>query len=164
MRNIIIIIVLVVLIATLAFVFIKKDKSVDSNTNSNETVSELNDSDVVVEPVDNSNNNQNATSTGIYVDYDPSLLAQADSGQVVLFFNAPWCPTCKFLDKNLNSQLTNLPNGLAILKLNYDRELELKEKYNIVIQHTLVQVDAQGNEISKWTGGNDLASIIEHLK
>lgn len=163
MRNIIIIIVLVVLIVTLAFVFIKKDKPVESNTNSNETVSELNDSDVV-EPVDNSNNNQNATSTGIYVDYDQSLLAQADSGQVVLFFNAAWCPTCKFLDKNLNSQLMNLPSGLAILKLNYDRELELKEKYNIVIQHTLVQVDAQGNEISKWTGGNDLASIIEHLK
>ena len=165
MRKIIIIsVVLIVLITSLVFVFSRKDNLRDDlkegNTLLNESVSNTTNEPVL----DNGQNNQNATSTGMYVDYDSTLLAKADTGKVVLFFQALWEPTCKFLDANLDSQLANFPNGLVILKLNYDLELELKEKYGVSVEHTLVQVDSQGNEIAKWTGGNDLASIVKNLK
>jgi thiol-disulfide isomerase/thioredoxin len=103
-------------------------------------------------------------SNGLYVDYDESLLAKADGGDVVLFFHAGWCPTCKALERDVQNNLSDIPQDLTILKLNYDKESELKKKYEVFIQHTLVQVDSKGNEITKWVGGNDLTSVLSHLK
>ena len=101
---------------------------------------------------------------GQYLPYDASLLARAETGKVVLFFHAAWCPTCKGLEKNINMNLNDIPTDLTILKVDYDTASDLKDKYGIVIQHTLVQVDSKGNEITKWTGGYDIASIVKHLK
>jgi len=100
---------------------------------------------------------------GEYLTYSPALLSRADdNGNVVLFFHASWCPTCKALDNSiLNS---DIPDDLTILKVDYDSSAELKKKYSVVIQHTLVQVDSQGNEISKWVGGNTLADVEDKLK
>ncbi|MFA6466685.1 MAG: thioredoxin family protein [Patescibacteria group bacterium] len=165
MRKIIIIsVVLIVLIASLVFVFSRKDNSKGDLKEENSLLNQSGENTTNEPVIINEQNNQNATSTGMYVDYDPILLTKADTGKVVLFFQALWEPTCKFLDRNLDSQLANFPNGLVILKLNYDAELELKEKYGVSVEHTLVQVDSQGNEIAKWTGGNDLASIVKNLK
>lgn len=164
MRKIIILVVILVVIAALIFILSRQYNSngnlQDENTILNESKNDIANESVV----SNETNNQNATSTGVYVDYDQALLAKADTGKVVLFFSAAWEPTCKFLDRNLNSQLANFPDGLTILKLNYDAELGLKEKYGVSVEHTLVQVDSQGNEINKWTGGNDLASVVKNLK
>lgn len=102
--------------------------------------------------------------SGEYVDYNPSLLARAQDGDVVLFFHAGWCPTCKTLDAAIKSEMSSIPSDLTILKVDYDSETELKKKYGITYQHTLVQVDAQGNQITKWTGGSDLNSIVSRLK
>lgn len=102
--------------------------------------------------------------SGEYVDYDSSLLSRAEHGNVVLFFHAKWCPTCKVLDTSLNQKLADFPKDLTILKVDYDTASELKKKYAITYQHTLVQVDAQGNVINKWNGGSDLNSILEKLK
>jgi len=104
------------------------------------------------------------TEPGEYLDYDASLLGRADDGDLVLFFHASWCPTCKALEKDVKNNLSNIPEDLTILKLNYDKESDLRKKYAVVIQHTLVQVDSNGNEITKWTGGNDLESITKRLK
>src|SRR5690606_32085668 len=84
---------------------------------------------------------------GSYVDYDPALLANANDGDVVLFFHATWCPTCRILNNNLNAELAEIPADLTILKTDYDAQTELKQKYGVTYQHTLVQVDAQGNLI-----------------
>jgi len=105
-----------------------------------------------------------SNSNGLYLDYDESLLTRAKDGNVVLFFHANWCSSCKALDSGLKNDLENFPEDLTILKLNYDKESELKKKYGVVIQHTLVQVDSEGNEITKWTGGNDLESVLRRLK
>ncbi len=101
---------------------------------------------------------------GEYVSYQPALLSRADSGKVVLFFRASWCPTCKILDSSLRSSLDQIPDDLTILDVDYDNSSDLKNKYAITYQHTLVQVDANGNELAKWSGGSDLASIVSHLK
>lgn len=106
-----------------------------------------------------------AMSKGSYEVYSPEKLSWAkDGGKVVLFFKASWCPTCKALDANIKSQLSAIPAGVTILELDYDKSTELKQKYGVTMQHTLVQVDADGKLIGKWSGGNTLSTIIEKLK
>lgn len=75
-----------------------------------------------------------------------------DSGTVVLFFHATWCPTCKATEENLNADLASIPEGLAIVKVDFDSSDDLRQKYGVTTQHTFVQVDADGDELAKWTG------------
>ena len=75
-----------------------------------------------------------------------------------------WCPSCRKLEKDINASLSDIPADVTILKVNYDSEKELKTKYAVTQQHTLVQVDQSGNIINKWSGGNTLESIIGKIK
>jgi hypothetical protein len=68
------------------------------------------------------------------------------------------------LERNIIKEGDDIPEDLTILKLDYDSAKDLRDKYSVVIQHTLVQVDSKGNEITKWTGGNDLDSIKKRIK
>lgn len=98
-----------------------------------------------------------------YSDYVPGFLAKAKDGKVVLFFKANWCPTCKALDADILSNMEKIPSNVFILKVDYDSAKALKLKYNVVTQHTLVQVDENGNELNKWVGGNTLESILDRV-
>lgn len=90
-----------------------------------------------------------------YVEYsDIALVKASNDGRAVLFFWAPWCSTCSALDDELKEKSNELPEDLTILKVNFDTQKDLKRKYQIVQQHTLVQIDKNGNEITKWVGGN----------
>ena len=84
------------------------------------------------------------------------------NGDVVLFFHAGWCPTCREADENLNADPAAIPAGLTIVKVDYDDSDELKQKYGVTTQHTFVQVDADGNELGKWTGSVTAADIAGH--
>jgi thiol-disulfide isomerase/thioredoxin len=101
---------------------------------------------------------------GSYVAYAPEKLAMANSGDVVLFFRASWCPTCKSLDANIKANAGDIPSGLTILDVNYDTATDLKKKYGVTYQHTLVQVDASGNQIAKWSGSPSLADIVSKVQ
>ncbi|MEO5499543.1 MAG: thioredoxin family protein [Candidatus Saccharimonadales bacterium] len=96
-------------------------------------------------------------SKGSYTDYDSAKLANAETGKVVLFFHAPWCPTCKNANDNFKS--TPTPDGLTLLKVDYDSSNELKKKYGVTYQHTFVQVDKAGNLLKKWNGSNSYDAI-----
>lgn len=105
------------------------------------------------------------TTTGEYVEYSEQTYDEArKSGKkVVLFFHADWCPTCRSAEKNILSNIDEIPDDLIILKTNYDKESDLKKKHGITYQHTFVQVDSDGNEITKWSGGA-LKEILEQIK
>ena len=101
---------------------------------------------------------------GIYEAYTASKLAMADSGDVVLFFRASWCPTCKALDADIRAHMSAIPSGLAILDVDYDNSYELKQKYGVTYQHTLVQVDSKGTLIKKWSGSPTLVALVAQVQ
>lgn len=101
---------------------------------------------------------------GSYEAYTPDKIARAENGDVVLFFHAGWCPSCRGLNADIEASRGDIPDGLTILKLNYDTETALKKKYGVTTQHTLVQVDKDGNLIKKWSGGGTLETIVSQVK
>jgi len=95
-----------------------------------------------------------AAAAGGYItlaEYEGSKDMYAAS-DVVLFFNASWCSTCKEARENLEADPAAIPAGLTIVAVDYDDSDDLKQKYGVTVQHTFVQVDADGNEIAKWNG------------
>lgn len=102
--------------------------------------------------------------SGSYTTYSPDKLAMASEGKVVLFFKASWCPTCRALDANLKQNLQHIPADVTILEVDYDSATELKQRYGVTVQHTLVQVDESGNKLAMWNGSPTLDSLISKLK
>ena len=91
---------------------------------------------------------------GSYTAYSAESLAMAQKGRTVLFFHASWCSTCKSADADIVKNTAQIPAGLTILKTDYDKEIALKQKYGVTIQHTFVEIDSNGTLIQKWSGGN----------
>jgi thiol-disulfide isomerase/thioredoxin len=90
---------------------------------------------------------------GAWVDqaaYEADAATFHESGDVVLFFNASWCPTCKATVKSLDAE--GAPAGLTVVSVDYDAATDLRQQYGVTVQHTFVQVDEQGNELAKFTG------------
>ena len=101
---------------------------------------------------------------GTFDVYSDGSLALANEGDVVLFFHAPWCPSCRALESDIEANLSSIPPNVHLLKVDYDSATELKKKYGVVRQHTLVQVDSAGNEIQTLTGlVNTLDQVISQL-
>lgn len=100
---------------------------------------------------------------GNYEAYEASKLSRAKTGNVVLFFYAPWCPTCKTVNTDIKNNLKDLPSDLSLLTVDYDSSTELKKKYGVTYQHTFVQVDEDGNMLKKWSGGSTLQSILAQV-
>lgn len=101
---------------------------------------------------------------GTYVSYSADKLGFAQTGKVVLFFRASWCPTCRAVDADIRSNLSAIPKNLIILDVNYDEAKDLKTRYAITAQHTFVQVNATGEMLSKWSGSSTLADIVKRVQ
>ncbi len=110
----------------------------------------------------NSTDTKSATtgSTSTYVDYSPQVLTDAETAQksgrkVVLFFHANWCPFCIAADKDFRANIgtDKFPKNVTLIKTDYDSQTELKNKYGVNHQHTFVQIDSNGNQITKWISG-----------
>ncbi len=100
-----------------------------------------------------------------YVTYDEYNADKAafDQGDVVLFFHASWCPTCQRAEKNLEADPASIPNDLTIVKVDYDSSSDMKQQYGVTVQHTFVQVDESGTQLTKWTGSNTADEISNKL-
>jgi thioredoxin 1 len=103
-------------------------------------------------------------SAGSYEAYAPEKLAKAAEGDVVLFFRASWCPTCKSVDADIKANAGAIPKGVTILDINYDTATALKQKYGVTYQHTFVQVAADGTQIAKWSASPTLAALVANIK
>lgn len=102
---------------------------------------------------------------GSYEAYTPEKVAIASTDHdVVLFFRAGWCPTCRAVDADIKANLGKIPSSLTILDVNYDNSAALKKKYGVTYQHTFVQVDKDGNLIKKWNGSPTLVALVAEVK
>ncbi len=103
--------------------------------------------------------------SGAYKDYSTATVQaeQAQGNKVVLFFHATWCPFCKAADAEFKSRASDIPAGVTVLKTDYDSNTDLKQKYGVTYQHTFVQIDTNGNQVSKWNGG-DIDNLKKYVK
>jgi thiol-disulfide isomerase/thioredoxin len=99
---------------------------------------------------------------GAWVDlaaYEADPAAFHANGDVVLFFNASWCPTCRQAVTNLDAE--GVPPGLTVVSVDYDSHDSLRREYGVTVQHTFVQVDEAGQPLATFTGSRSGAEIAE---
>lgn len=101
-----------------------------------------------------------------YIDYDEMKFLAASDKKRVIFFHAPWCPSCRDQDSNIESDKDRIPSDVVILKADFDSSIGLRQKYGVTTQHSFVQVDAHGDEIQQWNSlysEYDLDSILNKI-
>ncbi|MDE0243604.1 MAG: thioredoxin family protein [Candidatus Kaiserbacteria bacterium] len=87
-------------------------------------------------------------------DIPANLTAALQEGTPVLFFHASWCPTCRALAKELEERSDEIPSNISVVTVDYDSEKELRRRYNITRQHTLVVLDSNLEQVGpSWEGG-----------
>jgi len=96
-----------------------------------------------------------------YKDYSEELVKNATQKNIVLFFHANWCSTCKAFEKQVLSE--KIPDNILILKVDYDTNLELRKKYNIVTQTSFVLVDNKWNLKKRWIWVRWIDNIIKKI-
>ena len=109
------------------------------------------------------NDGSTVMESGAYLAYENTDIALL-SGDIVLFFHASWCPTCRALDNDINEHLKDIPGGLSIVKVDYDSHQSLRQQYGVTRQHTLVQVDNQSNKLALWSGSPTLEALVTKVQ
>jgi len=88
-----------------------------------------------------------APAPGRYLAYTASALP-APEGRTFVFFYAPWCGQCVDIDEGILAQ--GVPDGVTILKADFDTEQALEQRYGVTMRTTFVEVDAEGNELQRF--------------
>lgn len=98
---------------------------------------------------------------GVYTPYADSLVKSslASGKNVILFFHARWCPTCKAADANFLKETA--PADTVVLKVDYDSSVELKKKYGVTSQHTFVSLNADETLKKKSAGATHFADLAD---
>lgn len=137
-----------------------KANSMDSNKSADTTqsLSETNNEPQVQPAI-----TANTKSTGRFIDFADSTLKDDGFQSHVLFFNASWCPSCRRTETDLNNNLSKIPEGVQILKVDYDSNLALRQKYGVTSQHTFVQVDMNGEKVQSQLGLATTQDIIDFI-
>lgn len=87
---------------------------------------------------------------GIYRPYEEQHITDTAYTSTILFFHAPWCVECRGFEKAITSE--SLPSGVQILKVDYDSNQALRQKYSVTIQSSFVRVDSSGTLVKRWNG------------
>lgn len=114
-------------------------------------------------------NNALSSNTSRYIEYSKTVLDNAKDKRRVLYFYASWCPICRVGNENFLANADKIPEDVVVIRTNYNdpdtnqEEKDLAKKYGITYQHTFVQIDAQGNEVAKWLGG-EIEELLANIK
>lgn len=97
--------------------------------------------------------------------YSAAALATAEAkGQpVALHFHADWCPTCRAQDKSLQALKEEKGLDLAVLTVNFDTEKELKKRFAVRSQSTMIVLKG-AKEVARLSGETSADSIRGALK
>lgn len=110
-------------------------------------------------PVEGDDESEPAVQPGAYVNYFDGAIA-ATPGTKALFFHASWCPKCRDLEEDILAN--TIPDGFTVFKVDYDSATELRQRYGVTVQTTIVYVDDDGNALAKGVLYDDttLAALI----
>lgn len=170
MRNPVVIIITIVLLAILGFTLffivqddqdsiVQKDTAMNGSANSGQDPAEAS----------GQANTADTRESDRYVEYSKAALDQAAPGRRVLFFFANWCPTCRPADASFRENESKIPEDVTVIRVNYNdtetnqEEKDLAAKYAVTYQHTYVQIDGQGKEITAWNGGQ-MKELLENIQ
>lgn len=133
-KKVLITALLGVIIITFGYIILKPgDKAVAPTSNNDQ-------------PASTSQPESQRTDGGTYIDYSADAL-QNTSGRKILFFHAPWCPQCRAIESDIIEE--GVPEGLTIIKVDYDSNQSLRQKYGVTLQTTFVEVDDRGELVKK---------------
>lgn len=149
MKKLILSIVILAGLAVMVFIFTAKK---DGNSKTNSTATSTTNQTISINP----------SGGGFYLSYTDDIIAKT-SGTKLLFFYAPWCPQCRALEADIKTK--GLPEGLTIIKVDYDTNQSLRQKYGVTIQTTLVKIDDKGDLIKKYVAYDEpnLEAVIKNL-
>lgn len=159
-KNLIIGVVMVCVVVLVGAAFLV---SGNNSATTEEVSTSLNSENGSVESNSNDLKRGEVLSDSRYVSYSVEGFEDAKDKKRVYFFHASWCPTCKVANEEFSSNPDEIPEDIVLFKTNYDTENDLKKRYGITYQHTFVQVDENGNEVSKWNGGG-ISELIASVR
>lgn len=166
-RNLIIIILLIITCLVI-YLIIYSGGGIDENSNSIDTNPDIINEDTPTFDLIDANdiNVSNNIISGAYFGYsEEAVNASLENGDdVVLFFHASWCPTCRSLDRKIKSELESIPSGVSIFKVDYDNSSPLRSKYGVNYKHTLVQIDSDFEKVVKWSGSRNIEEIVDNIR
>lgn len=150
-RNIVLAAILVLGVAGAAAYALMMPRSTPSPASSTPTPAALQSS---VSPA--------ALAPGQYIDYRAGVI-EATQGTKILFFHAPWCPQCRKLEQSIKAGV--IPDGVAIIKVDYDSNQALRQKYGVTIQTSLVRVNNAGDLVKRYVAYDtpSLSAIKDNL-
>jgi len=127
------------------------------------------DNDHVMEREEHDKMTSDGKSNSRYIEYSKKALDNEADKRRVLYFYANWCPICRPADANFKENAGRIPQDLVLIRVNYNdsdtdqEEKDLAQKYGITYQHTFVQIDAKGNKIAVWNGGQ-INELLNNIK
>ena len=100
-----------------------------------------------------------------YIEWSEAAFAEHADNQRWLNFHADWCPNCRALNTDIEANLDDIPTDVIIFKVDYDKSQDLKQRYGVTRQTTVVSVDSNGNQLDSFLAVNSetLAALIERL-
>jgi hypothetical protein len=89
--------------------------------------------------------------------------ALAEGKNVALFFHATRCPTCKALEEDILENEDVIDDNTFVFQVDYDSEEELKTRYVVTSQHTVVYLDENMDAVTttKPNTADELLSSFE---
>ena len=100
-----------------------------------------------------------AVQPGDYVEYYDGAIAET-AGTKVLYFHASWCPKCRALEADILAN--EIPDNFTVFKVDFDTATELRQRYGVTLQTTIVYVDDEGDALAKGVLYDDttLAALL----
>ena len=122
------------------------------------------------EPADNQSGSSSDTtppaspsSSSRYLAYSSSAFDQQADKDRWLFFYLASCPKCVALDENIVANQLDIPAEVVIFKVDFSQQQDLRQRYGVTLQTTVLVTDAKGQERQRFVGTSSRHTLAELL-
>ena len=105
----------------------------------------------------------------LFIDGDfAAAMAEAKSASklVMIDFKAEWCGPCKMLDRTTwkdEKVISSIKKKAVAVKIDVDEHGDIASKYGIRSLPTIIFVDAEGKELSRFIGYRDAKGFLKEF-